>query len=205
MIPNKINLYLSLIFKMRSKLQEIEDLNFAINKIIYKGTPQDLVIEQLRLDKKLNDDQISSILNTINIRFNGVKRIKSSINKRIINHFIDLSIIILFLFLIIYNIEVEISIIIFISFYFLYYIIPELIWGQTIGKLITNTIVVTNEGRKPDLLTILIRTFARIIPLDHVFMFWSENTLHDKLANTQVVNKKFWLEQSKDNVFNHLV
>lgn len=190
---------------MRSKLQEIEDLNFAINKIIYKGTPQDLVIEQLRLDKKLNDDQISSILNTINIRFNGVKRIKSSINKRIINHFIDLSIIILFLFLIIYNIEVEISIIIFISFYFLYYIIPELIWGQTIGKLITNTIVVTNEGRKPDLLTILIRTFARIIPLDHVFMFWSENTLHDKLANTQVVNKKFWLEQSKDNVFNHLV
>lgn len=190
---------------MRSKLQEIEDLNFAINKIIYKGTPKDIVIEQLRHDKKLTDDQISSILNTINIRFNGVKRIKSSINRRIINHFIDSSIITLILFLIIYNIEFDFSIIVFIPFYILYYIIPEFIWGQTIGKLITNTIVVTNEGGKPDLFTIIIRTFARIIPLDNVFMFWSENTLHDKLASTQVVNKKFWLEQSKDNVYNHLV
>ncbi len=71
----------------------------------------------------------------------------------------------------------------------LYYIPLEYFTGKTIGKMITRTKVVTQDGEKPELGEIITRNLTRIFAIE-IFSFLSENPIgwHDKAGNTMVVD-----------------
>ncbi|MDX1963023.1 MAG: RDD family protein [Pirellulales bacterium] len=69
-----------------------------------------------------------------------------------------------------------------------YYILMEATTQRTIGKFLTGTIVVNEQGGKPSLGQILGRSFARLIPFE-AFSFLGTPTRgwHDKLPKTYVI------------------
>ena len=74
-----------------------------------------------------------------------------------------------------------------ILFYYLYYFTFEFFGGQTIGKMITKTKVVSiKNGVKPSVLKILIRTLSRLIPIDFIFYLFQPNGIHDLLSKTEL-------------------
>lgn len=79
---------------------------------------------------------------------------------------------------------------IFYSLMFLYYLILESSSGQTLGKLITKTKVVSKNGKKPSFWRVLIRSTCRIIPLDTLsYLFGSELGMHDLVSSTVLTKK----------------
>jgi len=71
---------------------------------------------------------------------------------------------------------------------FLYYLIFEVTTGQTIGKMITKTIVVKKDGTKPSFFNILMRSFWRLIPFDTFsYLFGYELGMHDILSSTKLI------------------
>ena len=89
-----------------------------------------------------------------------------------------------------------ISAIAFVIFYF----ILESISQKTIGKLITKTKVVLENGDKPSSETIIIRSLCRIIPFEP-FSFLGEipRGWHDTLSKTYVVDTKIFNEQKESH------
>ena len=82
-----------------------------------------------------------------------------------------------------------------------YYILMEGLTARTIGKYLTGTIVVDNEGNKPSTETLIKRSFCRAIPFNALsFLGEKSRGWHDSITNTYVVNKKF-LETEKQNYF----
>ncbi|AMQ55263.1 RDD family protein [Algoriphagus sanaruensis] len=76
-----------------------------------------------------------------------------------------------------------------IFFYFFYYFISELLFGRTIGKLLTKTKVISIKNKlKPSFTQILVRTLCRAIP----FYFLSQpligKGLHDHFSNTILIH-----------------
>lgn len=71
-----------------------------------------------------------------------------------------------------------------------YYIFFEALFGQTLGKMITKTKVVDENGDKPSFERIMTRTLCRFIPFE-AFSFLSSNAVgwHDSLSKTRVVMK----------------
>ena len=141
-------------------------------------------------------------------KINLIKNIRNKMDiadkgKRVANLIIDLIVIVILIFNIIINILISayypefrnpqsISNKLFIYILiFVYYFIFELFTGKTIGKLITKTIVVDNEGNHPNLKKILIRNFIRFIPFDGLsFLFGKVNGMHDTISKTTVINSK---------------
>lgn len=74
----------------------------------------------------------------------------------------------------------------------IYYSMLEGISGQSIGKAITRTKVVTETGEKPDFGTILLRSMCRYIPFD-AFSFLGSDSIgwHDSISKTMVVPVDF--------------
>lgn len=75
----------------------------------------------------------------------------------------------------------------------LYYIPMESIFGFTIGKLVTGTRVVTEDGGKPRWGQIVGRTFARFIPFEPFSLLFSSDerrSWHDSLPKLYVVRKR---------------
>lgn len=73
----------------------------------------------------------------------------------------------------------------------LYYVPIELFSSRSIGKFLTGTIVVMEDGTKPDAQTIFKRTFCRLIPFDAFsFLGGDARGWHDSISNTYVVSKK---------------
>jgi uncharacterized RDD family membrane protein YckC len=72
----------------------------------------------------------------------------------------------------------------------IYYIPMESFFSRSIGKYITGTIVVMEDGSKPDSQSILKRSFWRIVPFD-IFSFLGTpcHGWHDSKSETFVVNK----------------
>jgi len=71
--------------------------------------------------------------------------------------------------------------------YFLYYFLFEYFKGQTIGKIITKTVVVSLTGnRKNFFIQILGRTLMRFIPIDIISYLFSPNGLHDRISKTAI-------------------
>ncbi|MGB5555814.1 MAG: RDD family protein [Flavobacteriaceae bacterium] len=70
----------------------------------------------------------------------------------------------------------------------IYYSFFEGITGRSLGKFFTKTKVITEEGKKPNFSTILIRSLCRSIPFNH-FSFLSHDAVgwHDKFSKTRVV------------------
>lgn len=74
-------------------------------------------------------------------------------------------------------------------FFFFYYVFFEGIWARTPGKMMLGTVVVTLEGTKPRLRTILLRTLCRFIPFEP-FSFLGERGWHDGLSDTLVISTR---------------
>jgi len=76
--------------------------------------------------------------------------------------------------------------------YLLYYFIWEAMAARTLGKLITGTIIVDENGEKPTVRAAFIRTVCRLIPFEY-FSFLGERGWHDSISNTYVVKKHIYL------------
>lgn len=70
-----------------------------------------------------------------------------------------------------------------------YYSIFESITARSLGKFITNTIVVLKDGTKPPIETILRRSLYRVVPLNALSFLWGDRIWHDKYTDTFVVSK----------------
>jgi len=70
----------------------------------------------------------------------------------------------------------------------------EAMTSRTIGKFITGTIVVDENGEKPETRAFFIRTICRLIPFE-VFSFLGDRGWHDSISRTYVVKKKIFLER----------
>ena len=80
----------------------------------------------------------------------------------------------------------------FLVFYSFYYIIFESIYSRTLGKYVTNTIVVNNKTYgKPRTGQIIARTIARIFPFE-AFSYLAKRPSgwHDEISNTMVIFKE---------------
>lgn len=76
----------------------------------------------------------------------------------------------------------------------LYYVPLEGMFGVTLGKLVTGTRVVDEQGRPPSWSQVLGRTFARLIPFEAFSVLFSRDDRitgwHDRLPKTLVVRSR---------------
>ncbi len=80
----------------------------------------------------------------------------------------------------------------------IYYNLTEIFMARSIGKFVTKTVVVMEDGSKPDYKTIMIRTICRIIPFNHFsFLGTPCRGWHDSLSKTYVV-KKSLLDEKRE-------
>lgn len=80
----------------------------------------------------------------------------------------------------------------------LYYSTTEYFFSRSIAKFITNTVVVNEDGEKPDLGTILKRSLCRMIPFNHFsFLGGIARGWHDSIPDTYVVKEKLLKEAKK--------
>ena len=70
-----------------------------------------------------------------------------------------------------------------------YYMVLETYLSQTVGKFVTRTMVVMEDGSKPGAGTILKRTLCRLIPFDGLTFLSSGRGWHDTIPNTYLVKK----------------
>ena len=77
----------------------------------------------------------------------------------------------------------------------IYYTLTEGIFSRSIGKFITGTIVVDENGEKINFGTAFKRSLCRLIPFDVFSFLGSGRGWHDSIADTYVVKKKS-LEES---------
>ncbi|ESU28978.1 hypothetical protein FLJC2902T_10110 [Flavobacterium limnosediminis JC2902] len=83
----------------------------------------------------------------------------------------------------------------------IYYSFFEILFSRSIAKYITKTIVVMEDGSKPSPVTIVKRTFCRMIPFNHLsFIGGSCRGWHDSISDTYVVKKD--LLEMKMRMFN---
>lgn len=69
-----------------------------------------------------------------------------------------------------------------------YYSVLEIISRRTIGKLLTKTKVVAEEGYELDTNRIIIRNLCRLIPLNAISIFFNDGRpWHDSISKTRVV------------------
>jgi len=76
-----------------------------------------------------------------------------------------------------------------VSFFF-YYLLCELIWQRTLGKLFTGTKVINLNNQKPGWRQILIRSWIRTISINVLSFIWTNTGHHDLLSDTRVVRIK---------------
>ena len=72
-----------------------------------------------------------------------------------------------------------------------YMIFEILLKGKTIGKYVTKTLVVMEDGSKPKTSDIVLRSLCRLIPFDAFSFLGTEGKgWHDSMSNTYVVDEK---------------
>jgi hypothetical protein len=177
---------------VRTRLDEIEDMNFAIDQMVYKGFSADHV-KMLLVDRGVDEEKALILVGIVENKFPGIKRIQSSKPVRFLGHLID-NIVLFGILMLLINLGMETEYLLPAIFAVpgLYFILTEWLWGRTIGKWITGTVVVNEHAVPPGLGSIIGRTFCRLIPFDVFFMLMYDYALHDKLSETHVVNKEFW-------------
>ena len=130
-------------------------------------------------------------------RTEKVESIKASSTKRFVNYLIDVIAGYIFAFIIALAITLIfpfdiigyplMATILVVASFFAYYILMEVVFQKTLGKFITKTKVVTVKGQKPKEQDIILRTFCRIIPFDHISFLFTKNGFHDNLSKTKVI------------------
>lgn len=134
----------------------------------------------------------------------GKRQISASRVKRIMNGIID-SILCIFFGPLFYktifiifgdnifaNMVRNLNMFVFILPYIVYYLSFEYIWQKTPAKFVTKTKVVAQDGKRPTLANIAIRTLSRFIPFDWI-TFISDNNpngWHDRWSKTVVIDDK---------------
>lgn len=84
------------------------------------------------------------------------------------------------------------------TLFILYYTLLEGFFGRSIGKFITGTILVDENGQKPSFGTVFKRSLCRLIPFDAFSFLGSDGRgWHDTISDTYVVNKKALDEEVK--------
>lgn len=78
-----------------------------------------------------------------------------------------------------------------------YYLVMEGLFARSIAKFITGTVVVDENGQKPDFATIFKRSLCRFIPFDALTFLGGSRGWHDSLSHTYVVNKKALEEEMR--------
>jgi len=78
-------------------------------------------------------------------------------------------------------------------FAFFMFLIEFATRGRSLGKLITGTMVVNENGGLPTSNDFLKRNFSRIVPFD-ALSFFGTNGWHDSWSDTRVVKRKAYLE-----------
>ncbi len=117
---------------------------------------------------------------------------------RLINFIIDtLFILLMFFFLLIYlpwilqfvpfDFELDVNLLLFFM-YIGYYIIFECFNGRTLGKLMTKTKVISQNGKKANTFQVLLRTLVRLFFIE-IFSFFAKQPLgwHDRFSDTIVI------------------
>jgi uncharacterized RDD family membrane protein YckC len=74
---------------------------------------------------------------------------------------------------------------------FIYYLLLEGFIGISLGKILTNTVVVNESGQKPAIGTMLKRAFCRLIPVDGLSFLFSDRGWHDSLSGTYVTRGRY--------------
>ena len=75
------------------------------------------------------------------------------------------------------------------SLFIIYYFVMESLTHRTLGKYVTNTMVVLENGDKPSNKIIFTRTLCRLIPFDGLsFLGTNGKGWHDSLSKTYVVD-----------------
>ena len=77
--------------------------------------------------------------------------------------------------------------ILFSTTYFSYYFFLELLTGKTIGKILTKTIVVDRNGKRPKAARIIIRTLMRMFPIEILSFVFGNFGFHDVISRTTVI------------------
>ncbi len=173
----------------RSRLDEIEDYDYAAKLLVRKGLPES---ETRKLLEKRGAQNVEDLINEVKADFSGVKFIESGKIVRLTNYFIDLIAVVgIFIVLLIIvpaiaEMEALVQLLFIISVVILYYVPLEFTWGISLGKIITGTKVVNSNFDQPNLQTILIRTICRFLP----HPWWIDRLFHDRFSNTFVVNAK---------------
>lgn len=70
--------------------------------------------------------------------------------------------------------------------------------GQSVGKFITKTKVVSENGHIPTYKTLAIRNMLRLVPFDQ-FSFFGDLGWYDKWSNTRVVDIKGFERDKQEN------
>ncbi|MFT5823035.1 MAG: putative RDD family membrane protein YckC [Crocinitomix sp.] len=110
---------------------------------------------------------------------------------RMTNYIIDIAIILITCGIIEVILTPSNSAVVYYIVYVIYYFIFESFYGQTIGKMITNTVIVDMNNLKPSVGIIGLRTILRLNPLDGFsYLFGQEQGGHDLLSNTRLKRKK---------------
>jgi uncharacterized RDD family membrane protein YckC len=71
-----------------------------------------------------------------------------------------------------------------------YYTLMESTFGRSLGKLVTGTKVINLEGKRPKVLTLLGRSFARLVPFEPFSFFGNGGGWHDRWTDTRVVDMR---------------
>ncbi len=72
--------------------------------------------------------------------------------------------------------------------FYIYFVFFEFIWGRTIGKLLTKSVVVNENGGKPTFGKILLRSLIRDVPFEPFSVLSSSSKMwHDTWTKTIVV------------------
>ena len=148
--------------------------------------------------KSISGEYGSDEFNAIRIKIDQVDKKLAKTGVRFANYMIDsVSIWLVSMMLILgfgaAGFNVQFSEMEFYLYYFLltiiYYTIFETTTGKTLGKYITKTKVVTEDGFPPAIQNILGRTFARFIPFEPFSFFGSNVGWHDSISKTFVVSE----------------
>lgn len=167
------------------KQYQIEAVQAAIWELEKRGNKSEKTTNFGEEIVKENERVEQSKLIQLGIPINTVKP-----GIRFIHYLIDGFIIIVFIYAI--NLIPLIEIAHFFAFllYPFYYVFFEYHFQWTPGKLVSNTIVVDKNGERPNIKSIILRTFARYVPFE-AFSCLAENSLgwHDRWSKTYVIDK----------------
>jgi uncharacterized RDD family membrane protein YckC len=79
---------------------------------------------------------------------------------------------------------------VFFAVFFAYYILLEGGKGKTLGKMITKTKVVSEDGSSMTYSKAFIRTLCRLVPFEFISVFIGPKMWHDQWSKTMVVKDK---------------